>query len=327
MTWTRSGAVLGVYHLGTTARARGARLRTIFESIIGSVQEADIITLRGDCDFGDDNATYGGLYATTFPACNYVGIGCTLRHNIQIDGIALVSKPSGTTGFILSDGTTTFTNMTLKCERMHGTAREDQGIICWNASGNGTVTFTNCILDAGYNGDWLFYNWTSGTRTVTANGCTFYYCRYAIAMVQGNGDQHVVINDCRFYGDGNNGNSMGESSAPGSDASLSAVLMRNGTANISNSTFDAIGLTAEYDTTPPTHGVPRIATIITDRYYTTSGTVDVTITNCRTSATANLCPVVNDVDLRGGTGGYEGTYTDGGGNSGIGTAGALKLYP
>jgi hypothetical protein len=319
--------VLGVYYLGTTARARGARLRTIFESIIGSVQEADIITLRGDCDFGDDDATYGGLYITTFPACNYVGIGCTLRHNIQIDAIAAVSKPLGTTGFVLSAGTTTFTGLTLKCELMKIGAQEDQGIICWNADVTGTVTFTNCTLDAGYNGDWLFYNWTAGTKSVTLDNCRVYYCRYAIAMVQSGGSQTVVIrNGCQFYGDGNNGNSMGESSAAGSDASLSAVLSRGGSVTVSDSTFDAIGLTAEYDETDPTHGVPRIATIVTDRYYTTSGTVNVTITNCTTSATANLCPVVNDVDLRGGSSGYVGTYTDGGGNTGIGTANALKLY-
>jgi hypothetical protein len=299
------------------------------------VQEADIITLRGDCDFGDDNATYGGLYTTTFPACNYVGIGCTLRHNIQIDACTvdeIETKPSGTTGFILSAGNTTFTNITLKCERFYREdlqpegLQEDMGIICWNQSVTATATFTNCVLDAGYNGDWLFYNWTSGTKTVTFDNCRVYYCRYAIAMVQSGGSQTVVIrNGCEFYGDGNNGNSMGESSAAGSDASLSAVLSRGGTVTVSDSTFDAIGLTAEYDETDPTHGVPRIATIVTDRYFTASGVVNVTITNCTTSATANLCPIVNDVDLRG-NGGYVGTYTDGGGNTGIGTANALKLY-
>jgi hypothetical protein len=138
----------------------------------------------------------------------------------------------------------------------------------------------------------------------------------------------VIRNGCEFYGDGNNGNSQGESSAPASDSSLSAVLSRGGSVTVSDITFDAIGLTAEYDTVVEDdglHGVPRICTIVTDRYYTASGVVNVTITNCRTSATANLCPIVNDVDLRG-NGGYSGTYTDGGGNTGIGTANALKLY-
>ena len=298
------------YSNADTPEANAARIRDVVNLIGTQLTKDDTLTCRGVADFGKD-------YVFTLPNCKYVGAdGQQWLHHMTIDATA--TKPYSTPGFVLG------TYQHFDGMRFGGdcwNVEEDGGLLGWGVpldntdpkwvgvSGPGDVVFENCEVDASQGMDWAIYSWSSQyKRTITLKNCVLKYCRFGVSFA-GSGDQAnqtTLVENCKCYGDANGSHSYGETSNnnPETGGALSAVLMRGGTATITDSHFEAIGLTEEYDKRYPScsgkgWGCPRLASVCTNQYYSAAGHTTFAITDCTSAITPNIACVWNDIDIRG----------------------------
>lgn len=333
MIWKRGSLILGSWRLGTTDIQRADTIRARLASIEDDVLPTDTLIFRGAADFG----SYYSLY---LPPANYVSKHAHWYHDMQVDGLyvpgepGVVAKTGSTCGISLRDGVYSFTNFTFTFTvNGDNPATQDGGGIGWSGSANhngyddllaqnGTVTFTNCIFH-GETCDWLIFSWGGGgVKVINLQDCTLYFCRFGVAAAYSGGmTQTVMVDGCAFICvvDGSHATGYTGLLDPVNGAVACGVLNRGGESTITNSTFDFTGMVAEWDF--GTNGCERIAAICTDRYAgTPQPYCRFSVGNCTSLITPNISTVWNDIDVR------QGIYTDMGGNSGMGAAGALKIY-
>ncbi len=273
----------------------GNTLRSAIDDIRADIQPEDTLEFSGKivADFGKD-------YIFHLPACNYKGKKRQeFITRVTIDGSE--AKPGASTGFILPNKASFYNfKFTGNCHNVY----EDGGMIGWNTGMDAEVSFDYCVLNGRYNNDWLFYDWSQGTKKMSFTNSTFYFARQGIALNNSGGAQYdLTVDNCKFYGNANYSQSYGESSRNNevSGGVLAGVVMRSGTANISNCQFWMQGLNAVYGGGTG-FSAPRMA-CVTDHYYSSSSShLKINLKNMRVhKLVPGVATVVNDVDVRWGT--------------------------
>ena len=153
-------------------------------------------------------------------------------------------------------------------------------------TGDGSVQFNNCNLDAGKTCDWgVVYSWFPGNKYVAIYNGTLRFCRFGVSMVSSGSDgtQTTIIRGVQAFGDANGSKSFGATSKMDEQKGghLTLLLQRGGSATIEDNYVRAIGLSAEYDPRiiaantggPPLDpnndywSVRRVAALVSDAFY------------------------------------------------------------
>ncbi len=292
--WYRGGQLYATFEGGLEPVTNGVMAREVMGLIAQKSKPADEVKLIGSFNFGKS-------FPLLFPPCTISGYGPNLTElvtNCKIDKTG-VTKPSGTPGFLVGPGATTFRDLTLTNECYD--PNEDGGCLGNNIDGPLTLTVDHCVLNGAKGCDWLLYSWSGGTKTINVTDTELYFARQGIAMCGSGDNAHVVtVTRCRFFGDANGSTTFGESSGsdPNNGGLLGGIVLRGGTLAAYDNQFWLTGLAKPY-TDSPNYGCPRLAAI-TDQYWK-PGRADSKFTLAR-NVTRNLTPgnasQFYDIDIR-----------------------------
>lgn len=295
ISWVRDGKATDSA-TSTTSNDRANCIRAFIGENYFKVLESDTFVVRGEADFGKD-------YPLALPAARYeMAPGACWTTRVKIDQTP--NKPSGTTGFVLDKGKYKFKNFWAigRCFD----ANEDSGIFCWNTSVDSEVTFEGGYLDGSFNCDWgPVYNWSGGAKSVRMIGVKASSTRTLLSLASSGGlSQTFYVDNCDFTVNANGSKSIGESSSSNPDTGgvIAAILCRGGQGDIKNSRVKIVGLSAPYETK---YGPTRIGGILTDRYYSASQAGKFVVENVTVEIVPGISTVVNDIDVRFGTVGYQ----------------------
>jgi hypothetical protein len=208
---------------------KGTALRTAF----AQAKPGDLLIVGfGVYDFGKDTNV-------KLPSCTVRGMG---KDHTRLVG-EVVSDAAGT-NFALSD--TTVEDLTLQND-------------CWNYGEDGrcvgfddgphTAVIRRCRC---WCRDWCIYNWTPGNR-LTVEDSEIIFGRVGVACENSGDGQDVMIDNCRFYGDGSLSRSQGATSNL-QTGGVFGVIARGGPCRIYNSRMYLKGWAG----IPDASGAPRV---------------------------------------------------------------------